>query len=1043
MTITSHPVSSSSTSAAAAAAVDRANSDFSFFEALSLAPARTVSLDSDETISTPRTHAITTNSAVPVTVRNGGNSSTVALPESKRGVAPSHQSQHHQHHQHSQKTQKNTSPQPTGVKSVSKKMASSSAVRAQKLCLETCNKATKLGDRIAVRMLEYLASGKTQDEKNVDTLAHGFLDTCQVLLTIQAGLEDCNRAQRVFPGDLITELDKKFRVMQSDFQLLDQMLSKLLDYLNKGAMGRMRRGWGKMFGDHDIEKMTFTLSRTRESLRLSALMFRWSLGGDKVDSSAGIGYTALAAALDRLDQQSGHASQSTVSLPKAQPSVRVDSLSTRTTQSVPQYGVLHQPLPPLPLSPSTISNDPTFQAYSLSSGGGGGGGDIAGNRKLPQYFSSAGTSSTASSNERAQSIHTAATLERLSSFDDTVSVCGTTTTEHDGLLEEIAGIELGPSKIVRLTPDTESMPHWAPRSKSTMDDVSGSNSLIAAIRGKNHKMVEQLLDRGVSPNTTGIADCNALTEAVSQQDTDMVRLLLAFGAGVDDADRNGVTPLMAAVEKSFLDGAVMLLRYGADPNMATTISGGVDTILTLAAKSGKVSMTHLLLVYGGDAKLVTAEGNTLAMISISKKAPRKLLDLILEYGADPDAKNREGKTAMFDVIQLGRADLLASLLDHGANPNLPGPKHMLWPSTYQPQCLRLILSRGADHKKAPGIMELAASLNNIESVRLLLEANVDPNAKKDGVYTPLCTSIRDNRPEIFNLLLTHGADPNVKASEYPAWKCITHNRLHFLPPLVEAGASLTSPKGILEQAVASNNVEALAWLLDQDINPNERNAQGHSALTTAIRENRSDMVDVLLARGADPNMRGEDWPICMAVRNPPILKRILSVLAEPRAFKGVMEMAVTASQLESVKLLIAAGVSVEDRNGGVFSPLTTAIRENNKEIVTYLIESCGADVNAPGEHLPIVKAVRRYHGDDTIMRQLLGHGADPNKMYRGWNAVMQAVENGDAEVLKLLVDKAGVDLSVKDELGRNVTDMASSRGWDEAVKILKGAKTRI
>lgn len=54
-------------------------------------------------------------------------------------------------------------------------------------------------------------------------------------------------------------------------------------------------------------------------------------------------------------------------------------------------------------------------------------------------------------------------------------------------------------------------------------------------------------------------------------------------------------------------------------------------------------------------------------------------------------------------------------------------------------------------------MELATSINNIESVRVLLKAGVDPNAKKDGIYTPLCSSIRDNRADIFELLLANGA----------------------------------------------------------------------------------------------------------------------------------------------------------------------------------------------------------------------------------------------------------------------------------------------
>jgi ankyrin repeat protein len=182
----------------------------------------------------------------------------------------------------------------------------------------------------------------------------------------------------------------------------------------------------------------------------------------------------------------------------------------------------------------------------------------------------------------------------------------------------------------------------------------------------------------------------------------------------------------------------------------------------------------------------------------------------------------------------------------------------------------------------------------------------------------------------------------------------------------------------------------------------------------------------------------------MAVRNPPVLQRILSAISDPRAFKGIIEMAVSANQLESVKLLLAAGVSVEDKNGGVFSPLTTAIREDRRQIVSYLLHDAGANVNAPGEHLPIVKALRRYHGEDTeIMEMLLEQGADPNKVYRGWNGFMQAVENGDLEVLKMLSRKAGVDLEAKDELGRTAVGMAASRGWEEAVQVLKDGDIRM
>ncbi|KAH7313771.1 ankyrin repeat-containing domain protein [Stachybotrys elegans] len=897
--------------------------------------------------------------------------------------------------------------------------------KAQRSCLELCLKTTKLGDRVSVRMLEYLTS--KDPSPRLDTLAHGFLDTCQILFTIEAGLEESERNHQGFPAEIVTELDKKFRVTQADFQQLETMISKSIDYERKGAMGRMRRGWGKMWGEGDYDKMIASLERTRESLRMSALMFQWSLGDDKINNEMGIGFTALAAALDRLDNKRAGSSAKSLHSSPSHPQL---------PGSVPRpQDVTQLPLPPLPFSerggssvqePSTISSLHSAEPRAVN----------------PRYMS--GNTFISNSSNHSYMPHTPFSTNGFDRHmaDETASNAGTAISDamSDNLLEEILGPDQDPSKPVRIQADPSAMPRWAPRGAGSGGESGNMKmSIVSAIRSKNHKLLSNILDQGVSPSAS--VNHHPLKEAVFVGDSESVRLLLVFGADANEVDGQGMTALATAVDRGFFAGAAMLLKYGANPNYSA--SPDAETPLAAAVMANRVNLTHLLLAYGGDTKHLTADGNTLLIAGINKKTPKKFVDMLLEYGADPNAKSREGKTALFEAITSSRADIVTSLIDHGANPNLPGPKHMLWPSTYHSPCLQVLLSHGADFKKTPGIMELAASINNIESVRMLLKAGVDPNAKKDGVYTPLCTSIRDDRPDIFRLLLSNGADPNVPASEYPAFKCITHDRVHFLPELLAAGVDLHSPKGIVETAVAFNNMEALNWLLDQGMNPNERNPKGESPLTTAIRENRMDMVETLLARGADPNMRGEDWPVCMAVRQPAILRRILSALTEPRAFKGVMEMAVVADQLESVKLLLAAGVSVEDKNGGVFSPLTSALRENRREIVVFLLNEGGADVNSPGEHLPIVKALRRFRGQGTEMLELLlDKGADPNKVYRGWNGMMQAVENGDADVLQLLCDRVGVDLEVKDELGRTVTEIAASRGWEEAVAILIKGRLR-
>jgi ankyrin repeat protein len=942
---------------------------------------------------------------------------------------------------------------PTKTKSTLKMAAS----KAQTQCLELCHKTISLIDRISVRILENLTSSK-QLPHGFETLAHDFLDTCQILFSIEAGLGECNRTGKKFPPEMITELGYKFRVTQADFHILDQLLDKFL-----GRSTLMKRGWGKIFDNTDIKKITTALAKTRESLRMSSLVFQWNLGNEKLEIEKGIGYTGLAAALDKMDYKVGNGKASVNGNGNVNGNVNgningnvngnpngnsshyqllsVAPLGPPPSAAPPPPGVMdsqnifqQQEQPPLPLSnrSSSIKHEGSV-------------GRASGRPNIrpplsPDFRQNSTTTTLATSpgsNER-HYLRSTDTYDRASIMDDTHSLTGIA--EYDNFLEDIVGMELGSSKVVRHMVDPTAMPRCYPRSAADSDSPNVKSALISAVRGKNHKLVEQLLNRGVSANAG--PNGHALKEAIFAHDQESVRLLLLYGADPNDPDRDGITPLFAAVEKSFLAGATILLKYGADPNLVA--GPDLESPLATTVIANLTGFSHLLLTYNGDANHITASGNTLLIGATKKKTSKKLISLLLDYGSDPNAKSRDGRTALFESIQVGRADIVTSLLEHGANPNLPGPKHMLWPATYHPACLEVLLSHGADSKKSPGIMELAVSINNIESVRILLKAGVDPNTKKDGTYTPLCTAIRDDRAELLQLLLSNGADPNVMASEYPAFKCITHNRVHFLPLLVAAGADLHTPKGILETAISTNNMEALYWLLDQGVNLNDKSPKGDSPLSTAIRENRFDIVDLLLLRGADPHMRGQDWPLCMAVRNPPILKRILSVVPEPQAFKGVMEMAASANQLESVKLLIAAGVSVEDKNGGVFSPLTTAIREDRREIVSYLLSEGGADVNAPGEHLPIVKALRRYHGNDTeIMELLLKHGADPNKIYRGWNAVMQAIENGDTDVLRLLSQKAGVDLEVEDEMGRNVVDMAASRGWTEAVQILTDRDIRL
>ena len=884
-------------------------------------------------------------------------------------------------------------------------------------------------------MLEYLSTVKNEP-LNFRQLAGEFLDVSRIISNIEAGLTEASRSPERIPGDMLDELDQKFRQVNDNFIVLNQMLVKFLESETKGGIVK---GWRMMFADTNIDKMRETLARNREALKISALVFRWSVGDERADASMGIGCTALAAALGRINHQSGPAA----TIPPRQMSQH--ALRTSPVTEPPEL------LPPMPL---TSQMEKT--SISISE------------RSLPHHepiTALPGSPNAYSFQPSSASRHSRMTTPSAVSWKHDTSVTETVLpddmSEHTIALTMIEDLvyEADPARKasrihnieVRADESTATLQlkaDPAPSLRYTPKQTPGANSpamkvaLKTAIQQNKHKMIEQLLTSGVSPE--GGPDIKNLTAAILKRDIETVRLLLLFGADSNSVDGKGLTPLLAATEMSFLEAARILVEYGADPNLPAGTAG--ESPLVLSVAENWMEFVELFMSFGGDANNVMPSGNTVLVMAMNKTTPKKLAELLLTSGTDANGKNGEGVSPLFTATQAGRTDLMTLLLDHGANPNLPGPKHLLWPATYQPKALQLLLSRGADFKKAPGIMELATSLNNKESVSILLEAGVDPNVRKDGIYTPLCTAIRDNRSDLVALLLANGADPNFKASEYPAFKCVTHRRTHLLPQLIVAGADLHTPKGIVETAVGCDNKEALLYLLEHGVNPNDRSPEGHTALTSAIRDARADFVNVLLQHGANPCIRGQDWPISMAVSRPEILAKLLEHVSSPRNLpKGVMEQAVVANQLESIKLLLQAGVSVEDKTGGVFSPLTTALRERRKDLVKFLLDEAGADANAPGEHLPIIKAIRRCEGRDyEMVEMLLERGADVNLMYRGWNAILQAVEGGDVGMLRVLVEKAqtGVDLEVEleDEPGRTVRDVVKERGWGEAEEILIGGE---
>ena len=133
-------------------------------------------------------------------------------------------------------------------------------------------------------------------------------------------------------------------------------------------------------------------------------------------------------------------------------------------------------------------------------------------------------------------------------------------------------------------------------------------------------------------------------------------------------------------------------------------------------------------------------------------------------------------------------------------------------------------------------------------------------------------------------------------------------------------------------------------------NLNARGTRGQTALMWAASQKHPDVTKVLLAHGADVHARSESWSQVMAV--PPHVWRALQPRDPARRQHGACCSRLASGDLESAKMLVAAGANVNDEDAWGVSATTLAAHSGFGDLVEFLLEK-GADPNA---------SKRRLHG---------------------------------------------------------------------------------
>lgn len=269
--------------------------------------------------------------------------------------------------------------------------------------------------------------------------------------------------------------------------------------------------------------------------------------------------------------------------------------------------------------------------------------------------------------------------------------------------------------------------------------------------------------------------------------------------------------------------------------------------------------------------------------------------------------------------------------------------------------VRRLLAAGADVAERWGdgatALHWAVLRQDAATTDVLLRAGADPDAANDHGVTPLALACTNGDAALVRRLLAAGADPDAATAmgETALMACARGGDAGAVAALLRHGAT--------------------------SVNARERTRE-QTALMWAAAHRHPDVVRVLLAHGADVHARS----IVTHLRVPTnaYASRVSrnEVVDMPLGGFTPLLFAARHGDVESARLLLAAGADVNDAAADGISVLVLATHSGHAALVDFLLER-GADVTAAEVgYTALHAAVLR--GDLGMIEALLAHGADPN-----------------------------------------------------------------
>ena len=572
--------------------------------------------------------------------------------------------------------------------------------------------------------------------------------------------------------------------------------------------------------------------------------------------------------------------------------------------------------------------------------------------------------------------------------------------------------------------------------------ANGNVEIVSSLLNENNSIVNMVdpqfyLD---TEQCLNVQNATALIRASAcNQSSDIVKILIQYGADLDRSDADGWTALMFYTYSQNLDVIRLLVENGA--NLEIRVKHGLSkdlTALEIAVKYRKFSAAIILLQYGAD---VTNCKEPICTINFSTLAfPTTIL-------ATTTAEMTTTTTTL--------------------------PTTTTTPEVVEQWVF--------EHRQRD--FGQLASESNIELMSEMLDADLVEVNWVDAYYYPSsqnCTSVKNATAlvravacnatiETIQLLIDHGA--NVNASDKQGWSALMH-------------------------AAFQGNTELVRILTESDADIEAKSPMGYNVLILAMASSQSDLlIDFLLNSGADPAMclhplcirkRIELWKLQTTTTAPTtrrmtttttmttksnemlqiefgyavangefnLVQQLLRTnridvhftdyrisfcrIEELEKSPALVVAAACNQSAQILRLLLDAGANVAGVDDWGWSALIWAANRGNVDSVRLLIDrGVPIDYAAPFDGITAL-ITAAANGNSETVRLLVNRGARVElRMKNGANALIEAAKRNHAETVDVLITNGGADVNARDETsGYSAVTWAASRGHIETVRLL-------